>query len=203
MLDMQIKKLAKVLLNQTDNLPDTPGLYFAVDAANRVWYIGKSESSLRASHEQHERLNDFITNRVDKIAYLAWNDMDDINEWEKELIAKFNPPLNDLFAPEDLPIVELGYDKEKYLLRYKEIRLMIDTLSKELEELKPNLVTLIEENEGKIKTPSFNAYLGKRTTYNYSEAVESLEAKIKVLKKDEEKNGVATVKNFSVFPIVR
>ena len=43
MLDIQIKKLAKVFFNQTNNLPDTPGLYFAVDAANRVWYIGKSE----------------------------------------------------------------------------------------------------------------------------------------------------------------
>ncbi len=64
-------------------------------------------------------------------------------------------------------------------------------------------MTLIEENEGKIKTTSFNAYLSKRTTYNYSEAIVSLEAKIKEMKKNEEKNGVATVKNFSVFPIVR
>jgi hypothetical protein len=52
-----IKKLGKVLLGDHNNLPDTPGIYFAIDSANRAWYVGISTSSLRQRHAKHEKLD--------------------------------------------------------------------------------------------------------------------------------------------------
>ena len=62
-----IKKLGKVLLGDHQNLPDNPGIYFAIDSASRIWYIGISTSSLRKRHSQHEKFEDFKTNKVQSL----------------------------------------------------------------------------------------------------------------------------------------
>jgi hypothetical protein len=203
MFEIEIKKLANVDINQPENLPDESGIYLLIDSANRVWYVGKSDISLRSRHRQHERKADFLSSKADKIAYFVWNDLEDIHELEVDLIRKYNPPLNDLHTEESLPIVDLGYSKDKYLERYKEIRLIQKALEAELGDLKPNLVTLIESNGGNFKTLEFSAYLSKRVTYSYPIEIIALEEKLKVMKKKSEEDKTASVKNISVFPIVR
>lgn len=200
-MNLTIKKLAKVTLNNAQNLPDSPGIYFACDAAYRVWYIGIS-SSLQDVFKHHDT-NDLIANNVQYISYLMWNDMEDLEEWEHEYIQKFNPPLNNTDVDPELPIIDLGYGKSQYLARYKEIKLIQKTLEQELEELKPNLVTLIEDNDGKIKTNDYNAWVSKRVTYQYSRQLEHDERIIKERKKQEESEGVAMVKSVSIYPVVR
>lgn len=201
-MELTIKKLAKVTLNNAQNLPDSPGIYFACDAAYRVWYVGIS-SSLRNRHQQHEKHDDFILNNVQYICFLMWNDEDDLEEWEHEYIQKFNPPLNNNLVDPELPIIDLGYDKSQYLARYKEIKLIQKALEQELEELKPNLVSLLEENDGKIKTDDYNAWVSKRVTYQYSRQLEHDERIIKERKKQEELEGIATIKSVSIYPVVK
>lgn len=201
-MNLTIKKLAKVTLDNTQNLPDLPGIYFACDAAYRVWYVGIS-SSLRNRHQSHEKHDDFILNNVQYICFLTWNDLEDLEEWEHEYIQKFNPPLNNNLVDPELPIIDLGYDKSQYLARYKEIKLIQKVLEQELEELRLNLVTLIEENDGRIKTNDFNAWVSKRVTYQYSRQLEHDEKMIKERKKQEELEGIATIKSVSIYPVVR
>ena len=200
-MNLTIKKLAKVTLTNAQNLPDSPGIYFACDAAYRVWYIGIS-SSLQDVFKHHDT-SDLVINNVQYISYLLWNDMDDLEEWEHEYIQKFNPPLNNNLTDPELPIIDLGYDKSQYLARYKEIKLIQKALEQELEELKPNLVTLLEDNNGKIKTNDYNAYVSKRVTYQYSRQLEHDERVIKERKKQEESEGIATIKSVSIYPVVR
>jgi len=202
-MDITIKKLAKVNLGEHHNLPDSPGIYFICDQAYRVWYVGISTSSLRQRHQQHERTEDFKTHGGQWICYLSWDDVDDLHEWEVDHIHKFQPPLNKNLTQPELPLIDLGYDQSNYFSRYREIKQIQASLEQELEQLKPNLVTLIENHGGKIKTSEFSAYLKKRTTYSYSSEVEQLNLQLKDKKKEEEKTGIAQVTSVTIFPVVR
>ncbi|MDB9446844.1 hypothetical protein [Anabaena sp. CS-542/02] len=126
-----------------------------------------------------------------------------MHDWEYQNIQKFQPPLNKNLTEPELPLVDLGYDESEYFHRYREIKQMQATLEQELEELKPNLVTLIEKHGGKIKTRDVNAYLVKRKTWDYSREVEALNSQLKEKKKEEENTGIATVKSVMTYPVVR
>jgi hypothetical protein len=83
------------------------------------------------------------------------------------------------------------------------MKLIQKALEQELEELKPNLVTLIEGNDGKIKTNDCSAWVSRRVTYQYSRKLEHDERMIKERKKQEESEGIATIKSVSIYPVVR
>jgi hypothetical protein len=202
-MEIIIKKLAKVMLGEHHNLPDSPGIYFICDDAYRVWYVGISTSSLRHRHQNHERTGDFKSNGGQWICYLNWDDVDDLHDWEYKNIQKFQPPLNKNLTEPELPLVDLGCDESEYFHRYREIKQMQASLEQQLEELKPNLVTLIEKHGGKIKTHDLNAYLVHKKTWGYSEEVEALNSLLKEKKKEEEKTGIATVKSVAIYPVVR
>jgi hypothetical protein len=201
-MDFSIKKLAKVLISDPENLPESPGIYFICDAAYRVWYIGKS-INLRERHKSHNRLEDFKANKAQWICYLAWNDEEDINDWEQEAIAKYTPVLNYHHKPEELPIIDIGYDKSKMIMRYREIKQMISLFEQELEDLRPNIVTVIEENGGKIEQQNYTASITSRRNWEFSKTVQGMEDHIKKLKKQEQDSGTATVKSVSMFPTIR
>jgi hypothetical protein len=202
-MEFQIKKLARVGVESVADLPDSPGIYFAIDPAFRVWYIGISTTSLRDRHRSHHRIADFKEYSVQWIAYMVYNDDEDLKEWEIEAIAKFRPPLNQTHMEYDLPVIDLGYDRSQFLSRYKEIKLMQKALEEELEWLKPNIISLLDEHEGRIKTSEFNVWKTCRKTWQYSSMIEKLQEHIKMLKKKEEDDGTATVKSTTVFPVVR
>lgn len=200
-----IKKLGKVLLGDHNNLPDTPGIYFAIDSANRVWYVGISTSSLRQRHANHEKLEDFKTSKVQHIAYFVWNDEQDLHEWELGYIQKFDPPLNMNHTKKDLPQIDLGYSEEHFISRYREIKEQLALLEQEMEELKPNLVTLLEANGGKLadKVLGFTGYTQSRKSWQYSPDLEARKDAIKQLQKQEEESGIATVKSITTYPVFR
>lgn len=202
---LQPKKLGKVLLNDRANLPDAKGIYLAIDSANRIWYIGKA-SSIRERHSNHERYSDFVANNVQHIAFFVWEDEEDVNEWEKENIEHYNPPLNDHHrTPEDLepPVINLGYNKSKYVERYKELKTLLESIETEIEELKPNLVSILEMNGGKIKNEFYRGHLSKRDNYQFSKYLQDLEQEVKDLKKKEKEDGTAVVVSTSIFPVFR
>ena len=57
-LSLDIYKLAKVPRRQLELLPDVGGLYFALDGAQRVWYIGQA-TSLKTRLLTHEKASQF------------------------------------------------------------------------------------------------------------------------------------------------
>ena len=133
-----INKLPRISLGDFKNLPDSPGIYFALDGASRVWYIGISTTSLRNRHSNHEKMPEFKDNNIQHIAFFIWNDIEELESWEIGYIQKFNPPLNLNHKAMSLPQINLGYSEG----RFREI--------KSIKELKPNLVTLLENEGGKI-----------------------------------------------------
>lgn len=199
-MDIPIKKMPKTALSARDQLPESPGLYFLVDNAGRVYYLAACDN-IKSDVIYNSFLDDFLASKAEYIHYFLWEDMDDLSVWEGEYLAKLDPPLNR--GSNELPITNLGYSETQFIARYKEINLMIAELEKERDEIKPNLVSLIENNGDTIKSNGITVYLNRRTTYEYSTRVENLNKQLKDLKKEEEKTGVAVPKSVVVFPIVR
>src|SRR5947208_7730100 len=90
----KIDALPNAPLGECQSLPIAGGLYFAVDEASRVWYVGIA-TSLRQRHLNHERTTDFNKAGVTHIAWMAESDEDKRRIREKELVAHFAPPLNE------------------------------------------------------------------------------------------------------------
>lgn len=205
-MEFVIKKLPKVSLDNVGQLPTSPGIYFVIDAANRVWFVSYVTDNLRlyVTEKVSDMRQVFYRNRIETIAYFPWSEVDDLQLWYEECLKKFKPIFNgEADDNDELPISDLGYSRHQYLSRYKELKAMSKEIDNEIEELKPNIVSIVEENDGKVKTDEYMATLGNRTVYQYSEEVTKLEDVLRVLKKQEETNGIAKVKSVSIFPIVR
>jgi hypothetical protein len=203
LLSYSIEKMAKVLLGDHDNLPDAPGIYFAIDSAKRVWYVGMS-TSLRVRHQNHEKLGDFKTKDVQHIAYLVC-EKQDLREYEVCYITKFQPSLNKQHINKVLPLVDVGYSEDQFISRYREIKLQTKLLEQEMEHLKPNLVTLLEASGGKISDENlgFTGCIVVKKTWQYSQKVQvekaTMKEAIKKLEKQEKENGTAQV-TVTTFP---
>lgn len=205
-MEFVIKKLPKVSIDNVSQLPTSAGMYFAIDAANRVWFVSFVTDNLQGYvfDKVIDMREVFYRNRIDAIAYFPWSEVDDLKLWYSECLQKFKPIFNgEADLDDELPISDLGYSRNQYLSRYKELKEMAKAIDAEIEELKPNIVSIVEENDGRVKTQEYMAYLGNRTVYQYSEEVTKLEDVLRVLKKQEETNGIAKVKSVSIFPIVR
>lgn len=84
-----------VLLEDHRNLPDTPCVYFAIDADDAIQYIGMSINPARRWNSHHRRAELAEMGGV-KIAYLSVDTVGLLPEIEKALIEWFDPPLNGL-----------------------------------------------------------------------------------------------------------
>jgi hypothetical protein len=197
----QLKKLAYTPFTDIKNLPASPGIYFAVDGAYRVWYVGIA-SNLRDRHMSHEKKLQFLEKKCWGLRYFLWDDMDDLQEWEDEAIHHYQPPLNQKEGY-DLPLINLGYEEDHYFDRYNELKEMEKAIKEELEQLKPNIVSILENQNNRFRTDKFYAYLNRRRSYQYSDEVEQLSTQLKVLRKREEEQGIALVTTEIIFPVVR
>lgn len=199
-MDIAVKKMPKVALSKRDELPESSGLYFLVDNAGRVYYLAACDR-IKSDVLDNPLLKDFLASKAEFIHYFLWQDMEDLSHWENEYLVKLDPPLNR--GSDELPVTNLGYSESQFIERYKEINLTIAALEKERDELRPNIVSLIENNGDTIKSNGITAYLNRRTIFEYSTRVSILNQQIKGLKKEEEKTGVAIPKSVVVFPVVR
>ena len=200
---LQPQKLPRIPLSQANLLPDAPGLYLVIDGANRVWYVGRA-SSIRDRHQNHEHLSDFKNNKCTYVCPFIWEDSDDLDFWERENINHYKSPINKNLHEIEAPIIDLGYDESCYLDRYAEIKMMISNLTSELDQLKPNLVSILEQYpEGKIKTEYTTAFITRRKVWQYSQKIEGLKEQIKTEKKQEEETGIASLIGLTIFPVVR
>jgi len=202
---INISKLASVSLSNIKGLPVNSGVYLIIDSASRVWYIGSS-SNLRQRLSTHDKLDDFSDIENCLIAYIP---CDDFKEQEAELITHFDPPMNSKNDNRKyaLPYVKIdGLSPQQCLDRYAEIKELIKTLEQEAEQLKPNVVTYIQENandERKFVGKNLRAWLTNRPVYKFSPEVEKLEKKLKEMKKAEQDNGTAVVVKISTYPTIK
>jgi hypothetical protein len=201
-MDFKLEKLPFVLIADITQIPKTSGIAFLIDDARRVWgvCVALTDASLRLEVKtsllsDHEL---FTLTNVTKIAYFLWQDNEDLTQWYDEATVKYS-----FSTADELPICNLGYDYSQFINRYREIKQQIKFLEDELDELKPNIVSIIESEGGEIKNREYNARIQKRITFNYSNEIKELEKRLKELKKDEENNGIALIKNVSIFPVVK
>jgi excinuclease UvrABC nuclease subunit len=82
-----------VALTKKDQLPNVAAIYFVLDAAKDVLYIGRSKS-LCFRWQSHHHYARFESLPDIRIAWLTVSDMTLLPDIEKALIAHFQPPLN-------------------------------------------------------------------------------------------------------------
>ena len=88
-------QLPSVSLADRKQLPTCSAVYFAIDANNRVLYVGKAKN-LAARWKNHHRL--YKLEEIDqgspvRLAWQAWNE-EDLDEAERSLIVNLQPLLN-------------------------------------------------------------------------------------------------------------
>jgi DNA-binding Xre family transcriptional regulator len=99
--DINLCALPSVLLADRKQLPQTAGIYFAIDGDGVVQYIGQS-TNLRQRWLNHHRKSalDGISNV--QIAWIEVSEPSLLREIEEALIEYFNPPLNGLIRKESI-----------------------------------------------------------------------------------------------------
>ena len=200
---VDVPALAKMPLAQLANLPAEPGIYLAIDDANRVWYVGIADC-IRERLGAHDRKADFIDRGATAIAWLPEHNLARRRSLEKDLIEFFHPPLNMQHNFNALPSMDLGLTPNEEIERFFRLRVQLKLIELELELLKPNIITRCEQaannkilhNMGTITRQVYK-------TWQFSVETERKNEALKLARQAEKDNGTATVKSISVSPIAR
>lgn len=87
--------LPAVSLANRSQLPAAPGIYFAIDEAGAILYIGRARNLLaRWKGTTHHRLKELMATNGVRLAYLTIEDESILATVEVALIARFSPILN-------------------------------------------------------------------------------------------------------------
>lgn len=196
-----IDSLAKVSFGYWHLLPAHCGVYFAIDNADRVWYIGRATKSLRERLSSHEKSPEFITHGVSKIAYCFVETDKDCIDLEQRLIEYFQPPLN--LQLKTTPHIDLKLTPEQEIERFFQLKIQMKAIEAQIEMLKPNIVSQCVARDGKIVHPLGSIYTQVYKTWQFSKEAEELALRLKHLHEYEKAHGIATVKSESIGPIVK
>lgn len=91
---LNLETLPAVSLENRKRLPQTAGIYFAIDAAGVVQYIGQSINLRQRWASSHHRLSALEVIVDVQIAWLKISDIGLLNQVEQALIEYFDPPFN-------------------------------------------------------------------------------------------------------------
>jgi len=88
-------QLPSIPLSERKQLPECAAIYFAIDANNRVLYIGKAKNLVARwrNHHRIHKLEEIDQEFPVRLAWQAWNE-ENLGEAEKGLIKRFQPLLN-------------------------------------------------------------------------------------------------------------
>ena len=88
-------QLPSVSLADRKQLPTCSAIYFAIDASNRILYVGKAQNLAARwkSHHRPYKLEEIDRESPVRLAWKAWN-KEDLTVAEKSLIRNFQPLLN-------------------------------------------------------------------------------------------------------------
>ena len=122
---IDLKDLPSLSLDQRGELPETPGVYLAIDGEGNVQYIGQAEN-LRTRWAYHHRRIELEVNSSD--VRIAWVSVDKpfLKHIEQALIAYFKPCLNNLRNPVERKKIIAEYEVKHPPLscnkKYSEVR---------------------------------------------------------------------------------
>lgn len=206
-MKLKISALSNIPIANLSSLPVASGIYLALDDANRVWYVGKAKS-LRNRLNQHEKL-DLLKQKATKIAWIPFpfNQTDTV---EKSTIQNFNPPFNKQLKrgkSSCLPNVS-GQSPEQILEKYRTLKEQEKALKEEIEDIKPDVVTAIEqlvqdEVQQEVQYDRCIFKINTRPQYCYTSEVEKLNKELISLRKQEINNGKAQVISRTCYPSMR
>lgn len=91
-------QLPSTPLAKRAKLPEIPGIYFAIDRAENIQYIGRSRN-INQRWISHHRTNELKEMRGVRIAYMKIVDVESLPEIETALIQHFEPLLNGISIP--------------------------------------------------------------------------------------------------------
>lgn len=91
--EINISALPSVALLDAASLPPCPAIYFVLDAATQVQYVGQA-ASLMKRWKAHHRLLDFVRIVDGRIAWLVLPEGKMLSTLEAACIDYFRPPLN-------------------------------------------------------------------------------------------------------------
>ena len=199
---IEVASLGAAPLGQPQFLPAAAGVYLAIDAASRVWYIGLAES-IRERLSDLEHHTDFREKKVTAIAWQAESDAELRRALEKTAIEYFHPPLNNQHNFNELPHTELGLSPEDEIERFFRLKIQAKLIELELAALSPNVVSQCETAGGKIAhqlgTISYQTY----PSWRYSEETESLKQDLLQHQKHERENGRAIIRSEKTSPVTK
>jgi putative transcriptional regulator len=90
---IDINSLPSVYLNQLNSLPDRPGVYFAIDEEEKVYYVGRAVSLINR-WKYHHRFRQLSEIGSIKLHYLLVERPDELPYLEEKFINLLSPVLN-------------------------------------------------------------------------------------------------------------
>ncbi|NJN13865.1 MAG: GIY-YIG nuclease family protein [Richelia sp. RM1_1_1] len=100
---IDVENLPNVLIEEKSNLPTDSGIYLAIDANNKVQYVGIARGLFgirgRWCQGKHHKEKELQAISSIRIAYILIGDKELLPEMEQALIQWFRPPLNREFLP--------------------------------------------------------------------------------------------------------
>jgi hypothetical protein len=196
---VNVASLAKAPIGEVGFLPAACGIYLAVDAANRVWYVGRG-LSIRDRLLGHEKMVKFIENKVTAIAFQTEADEEQCAQLEIAAIKHFHPLLNDQHNFNELPRADFGLSPEQEVERYFQLRIDWKMIELELAALAPNIVSQCEQAGGKISHEIGLLWYLTVPSWKYSEECEKQKKELLKRQKDERTTGIALVASETTSP---
>ena len=197
---LDVASLGRAPLGEPSFLPDAGGVYLAVDTANRVWYVGKAESSIRERLAGHERLTEFSERKATLIAWQTEGDEERCSQLEKAAIEHFHPPLNFQHNFNELPRAAFGLSPDEEIERFFRLRINAKMIELDLAALEPNVVSHCEQAGGKISHHYGTLWYQTVSSWKYSKECEEQKQQLLLRQQCERENGVALVRAETTSP---
>jgi hypothetical protein len=195
-----VARLGRAPLGEPSFLPASGGVYLAIDTANRVWYVGKAESSIRERLAGHEKLTEFKEKEATLIAWQTEADEERCSQLEKAAIEHFHPPLNFQHNFNELPRAAFGLSPDEEIERFFQLRINSKIIELELAALEPNIVTHCQQAGGKITHLHGTLWYQTVPSWKYSEECEEQKQQLLQRQKQERESKVASVKAETTSP---
>jgi hypothetical protein len=174
-------------------------VYLAIDAADRVWYVGQARS-IRDRLAAHEKMPKFLDKKATLIAWQTEPDEERCAQLETMAIEHFHPPLNDQHNFNALPHADFGLTPDEEIERYLQRRIDLKLIELELAALGPNIVSHCEQAGDKITHRLGAIWYLTTKSYSYSGECEQLKQAFLARQKSERDDGTAVVKTETTSP---
>ncbi len=196
---LEVGSLGRAPIGEPGFLPALGGVYLAIDAADRVWYVGQA-LSIRNRLSAHEKMPLFLEKKATLIAWQTEPDEERCAQLEIAAIGHFHPPLNDQHNFNALPHADFGLTPDEEIERYLQRRIDLKLIELELAALGPNIVSHCEQAGGKITHGLGSIWYLTAKSYNYSSECEQQKQALLLRQKTEKEDGTAAVKSETTSP---